>query len=82
MNDRLFRCHECGGDVLMSTGTGRSFPYTATVELPIPTDFEAPTCDRCNAMFLNDETWQRLEPIFNKLWLEFQMNNFVYDFQI
>lgn len=56
----------------MSVGNDRTFPYTAKVALPIPADFEAPTCDRCNAVFLNDETWKRLEPIFNKLWLEFQ----------
>ena len=82
MNNKLFRCHECGGDVRMSTGHDRTFPYTANVALPIPADFEAPTCVRCNAMFLNDETWQRLEPIFNKLFAEFQAKHFVHDFQI
>lgn len=66
----------------MSTGQNRSFPYAAKMTLPIPADFEAPTCDRCNAIFLNDETWQRLEPICNKFAFEFQTKNFVYDFQI
>jgi hypothetical protein len=49
---RLFHCADCGGDVVLAVGPGRTAPHRRGVELPVPADFAIPTCALCGETYL------------------------------
>jgi hypothetical protein len=59
---KLFTCPECGGDVEVATGPGRTMQYQRSVpEFPIPDDFELPTCKECGETFVPADKERELE---------------------
>lgn len=57
---RMFRCVECGGDVVTVTGAGRTSEFKLGIPLPVPADFEIPTCVHCGEMYLTVERGEEL----------------------
>lgn len=57
---RLFRCVECGGDVVTVTGADRTSDFKLGIPLPVPADFEMPTCVRCGETYLTVERGEEL----------------------
>lgn len=49
---RLFRCVECGDDVVATKGAARSSEYALGVHLPVRDTFELPTCRGCGEVYL------------------------------
>lgn len=67
-NDGKFpRCPECGGEVLLLGGKGRTREYLRDVHLPIPDDYEIPTCVRCGEELMNIEVSEPLDKILSQM---------------
>lgn len=68
---RLFHCAECGGDVVLAVGPGRTELHRRGVELPVPADFAIPTCRLCGETYLTADESARLaelqRPAFDEL---------------
>jgi hypothetical protein len=62
------RCPSCAGGTLEPVARpGRSAPFRG-VCFAIPDDFPIPTCDRCSAESLDDETAARLDEVLMSAW--------------
>lgn len=51
---------ECGGDVVTVSGPGRTSEFKLGIPLPVPTDFEIPTCVHCGETYLTVERGEEL----------------------
>lgn len=60
-------CSECGGEVKLLTGTKRTREYRFGVSLPIPDDFEIPTCIKCKEEYMVPEISEPLDKILGDL---------------
>lgn len=82
---RLFRCAECGGDVVQTRGPGRLAEYRRGVVLPIPDDFELPICAACGEHYSNVERSERLaklqKPAY-EAWLRAQAAKLIKHLQV
>ena len=61
------RCSECGGEVKLLGGTGRTRQYIRGVHLPIPDDYGIPTCVDCGEESMNIEISEPLDKILGEL---------------
>lgn len=61
MSERMFRCCECGGDVYMTGGNGRTYRRTRTEEVRIPDELPLPTCAKCGEWYWCEDTSAALE---------------------
>lgn len=59
----VFSCAECGHDVELASGHGRTREYVRGHHLPIPDDFQLPTCNFCGETYTNQEVSERLDKI-------------------
>lgn len=57
------RCSECGGDVRLAAGAGRTREFRRGVMLAVPNDFEIPTCSRCGEEFMTPEVSEKLDAV-------------------
>jgi transcriptional regulator with XRE-family HTH domain len=62
-SESLPRCPECGGEVRLATRAGRTREFRRGVMLPIPDDFEIPTCSRCGEELMTPEVSDELDAI-------------------
>lgn len=67
-----FRCSECGSPVALSRGAGRTREYARGYHLPIPDDFEIPTCTGCGETYIIPEIAKRLDGILRRVYLRMQ----------
>lgn len=64
------KCLRCGGNsVRPRKRPGRTIHYKTIAALPVPADLSIPTCNRCQAEYLDLETMQRLDVILSTLYL-------------
>ena len=64
------KCLHCGGNtVRLRTRPGRTIRYKTITALPLPADLAIPTCSRCRAEYVDEETAQRLDGILPNLYL-------------
>lgn len=62
-----FRCPECGGEVRLSTGTGRTTHYHKMV-LPLPDDMKLPTCNKCGERYVDSRTAKMVDEVAKPLY--------------
>lgn len=63
-NKNNHRCTECGhGTIQMTAKAGRTSPYRDMQEVPIPADFEIPTCDHCGNEWIDEDTAEALDRV-------------------
>jgi len=56
------RCHECAvGEVRPLAAGGRTARYRTLAAVPIPVDILIPTCTKCGAEWLDEETTKALD---------------------
>jgi transcriptional regulator with XRE-family HTH domain len=67
-----FRCAECGDMVRLEKGPGRTEEYRRGVLLPVPADFEIPTCPTCGERYLSAERGERLARLQAPMFAEWQ----------
>ena len=64
------KCLHCGGNtVRLRARPGRTIRYKTFSALPLPADLAIPTCSRCKAEYVDEETAQRLDGILPDLYL-------------
>ncbi len=64
------RCPSCHGGVLVERArAGRRVPFHG-VDVELPSDLAIPTCDRCGAESLDEETAARLDALLFRAWIE------------
>lgn len=60
----VHRCTECGnGMILMNAKAGRFSPWRNMPSVPIPSDFEIPSCNNCGAEWLDEDTAEALDRV-------------------
>jgi len=59
----LFHCGNCGWDVRLRTGKGRTREYRKGLFLSIPDDFEIPTCSHCGDTYMSPDISTPLDAI-------------------
>jgi hypothetical protein len=64
MTNVLFDCDYCEGDVVLSTGPGRTYDFRTGITLEIPEDFATAICQSCGRSYLTSEEAERLERQF------------------
>lgn len=68
---RFPRCPDCGGEVRLLAKKGRTREYLRGVHLPVPDDFEIPTCVECGEESMVPEVGVHLDEVMkNALALE------------
>ena len=72
--NKLPRCSECGGAVKLIARSGRTREYRRGVALPIPDDFEIPTCTRCGEEFMTPEISEPLDLLLERVFLGRQVH--------
>lgn len=55
------RCPECGAEVRLMGGKGRTREYLRGVRLPIPDDYAIPTCTKCRETSMSIEVSEPLD---------------------
>lgn len=73
---RSFLCSECGHDVRLEPGTGRTHEYLRGVVLPIPDEFELPTCSHCGEIYAIPEVSRKLDALLRKVYLDRQAKHY------
>jgi len=63
------RCGECGGQVELQAKSGRTREFVPGVHLPIPDDFEIPTCVKCEETYMSPEVSGPLDSILGGLFM-------------
>lgn len=63
----LFRCVECGHDVVPMPGKGRTREYAVGKYFLIPDDFLLPTCQNCGETYTDQGISEELDK-FSPLW--------------
>ena len=59
-----FLCITCGARrVTLRQEPGRTYTYRVFPSLPVPEDVGIPTCGRCHAVYINEQTAATLEPV-------------------
>lgn len=68
MSQKISRkCHECGvGRLALVAKAGRTTPYRNIEALPIPADFEIPTCDHCGAEWYGEDIAEALDTVLER----------------
>ena len=68
MGDKVLRrCPECGKGIIRPWAMeGRTIRHKTVAAMPIPADFEIPTCDNCGSEWLDVETIDRLQVVLDK----------------
>ncbi|HZF50454.1 MAG TPA: helix-turn-helix transcriptional regulator [Polyangiaceae bacterium] len=61
-----FPCAECGHDVELATGTGRTREYVQGHHLPIPDNFLLPTCTSCGETYTTQEISEALDAMLSR----------------
>ena len=61
------KCHECGvGRLALVAKAGRTTPYRNIEALPIPADFEIPTCVHCGAEWYGEDIAKALDAVLER----------------
>ncbi len=69
MSAKARRCVGCGSRAVRPRkGTGRTRPYRVFAALPVPDDCLIPSCRRCGAQYLDDETIAELGPVLDRVY--------------
>lgn len=68
MTNAQSTCHECGGQVIPSSGKNRAKEYRKGVILPIPDSYLIPICIGCKKEYLSDEALKHLNSFLCKLY--------------
>lgn len=69
-------CPECGHEVRLARGVGRTREYRRGVPpMPIPDDFDVPTCSNCGETFMLAETLPALEESQHQAYLSWQSSH-------
>ena len=69
MSAKARRCVGCGSRAVRPRkGTGRTRPYRVFAALPVPDDCLIPSCRRCGAQYLDDETIAALGPVLDRVY--------------
>lgn len=64
------KCLHCGGNtVRLRARPGRTIHYKTIAALLLPPDLAIPTCSRCRAEYLDEDTAQRLDGLLPDLYL-------------
>ena len=64
MNSVAFPCVRCGARrVTLREGPGRTYSYRVFPALTVPANVGIPTCGRCNAEYIDEQTAATLEPV-------------------
>lgn len=69
---QLPRCPACGGTVRLLAKAGRVREFRRGVQLPIPDDFEIPTCTNCGEEMMSLDVSQALDARLQSTFLEEQ----------
>jgi hypothetical protein len=70
MTKKIFRCAECGGNVRLHAKPGRTRDVRYGISIEIPTDFELPTCDKCDEIYISLEQSEPLDLILEQKFKE------------
>ena len=63
MDSTAFPCVRCGARrVTLREGPGRTYSYRVFPALTVPANIGIPTCGRCWAQYIDEQTAARLEP--------------------
>jgi hypothetical protein len=73
---KSFSCGECGHQVGLHAGPGRTHDYAVGVTIAIPDDFPIPTCPRCGEVYILPEVAEELEPILREKFLSAQSEHY------
>jgi len=64
---KVRRCRECGdGSIRPFAKPGRTMPYRTMPALAIPAELAIPTCDRCGAEWIDEQTTTLLDDALEK----------------
>ncbi len=64
MNSAAFPCVRCGARrVTLREGPGRTYSYRVFPALAVPANIPIPTCGRCFATYIDEQTAAALEPL-------------------
>lgn len=61
------RCAVCGGSVQLLALAGRTRELRHGIDLPIPEDFEIPTCSQCGEEYMTPEISGPLDQLLEEL---------------
>lgn len=61
MTNVLFDCDYCEGNVVMTTGPGRSYDFRSGITLESPEDFATAVCQSCGRSYLTSDEAEKLE---------------------
>lgn len=64
------RCSECGSEIRLVTGPGRTRELTRGVPLQIPSDFPTPVCSGCGEEYMIPEVSDPLDLHLRQLYPE------------
>jgi YgiT-type zinc finger domain-containing protein len=67
VKDHQMTCMECGGDVRLSPGVGRTRELERGVHLLIPDEYLIPTCSRCGEEYFSPEITEPLDAYLKTL---------------
>ena len=71
IKDHLKRCLRCNSvSVRPRKGVGRTRPYRVLATLPIPDDFEIPTCRHCGAEYSDASMERSLDQVLAAVYLD------------
>jgi transcriptional regulator with XRE-family HTH domain len=71
-----FHCGECGTTVQLATGSGRTREYVRGYNVPIPDDFEIPTCPNCGEIYVVPEVAEELSAVLRREFLRLQQRHY------
>jgi predicted nucleic-acid-binding Zn-ribbon protein len=63
-NFQPFPCVECGSEVVLSAGIGRTREMQKNEFMNIPEDYLLPTCTVCGEEYFNQEIAEELQKIY------------------
>lgn len=66
---KRFKCAACGkGQVVPVTKPGRRAAFRNIPDLEVPESLELPTCEHCDAQWLDEDTTKRLDAALNEVY--------------
>lgn len=75
-------CPECGtGKIVPTARPGRTARYRFLSDLPIPDDFEIPTCEQCGSEWIDGATAEALDAVQEEIYRELLQNSVNTDLQ-
>ncbi len=63
MDRPAFRCVRCAGTVTLRQAPGRTYSYRIFPALTVPASVQIPTCRRCAATYVDEQTAAALLPV-------------------